>query len=305
MKVYPKCEHLKISMIFSSLLGIFPSEFMFEDNHTFQKIYIIFSHSILSYYIFFIATAYIKLYLIVNEDGLKLDAISANLCITLIYTITVTRQFIMKLSPGFKAIVRGNQTVVVKPLPLSSWFPFDEQHYYLAYMWHVLDSLVGASFVTYTDIFMFNLITYPSGQLTMLQHLLRNFEDYKKSYRETRRLENDDSAAIMAFNELTWILLVFVGTFFLGMILRLIIYYYYANEVIFLSQGLALAVWESTWYKQCSKVKFMMLFFIMRAQKPLQFHIGSFSTMSLESFITILRATYSYIMLMYSSNSKK
>ncbi|XP_030767718.1 odorant receptor 49b-like [Sitophilus oryzae] len=245
-------------------------------------------------------------------------------------------------------ISSGNSTYFIKNLPLSSWFPFDEQVYYLtAYVWHIFDSLIGASFVTYTDILMFSLIVYPTGQIRILHHVLKNFSTYMDNVKRLNNIENDEDASYTTFREcirrhkeiiryvdnfnesmsilmifdflqsslqiatiltqilgnpISLMLVLFVGAFFLGMILRLILYYYYANDVIVLSSELGVAIWESNWYEQPPKVKFMMHVFMMRSQKALKLFIGPFSVMSLDSFIAILKATYSYIMLMYGVN---
>ncbi|KAH1020319.1 hypothetical protein HUJ04_009999 [Dendroctonus ponderosae] len=169
---------------------------------------------------------------------MAMDAISANICITFIYSIT--RQLIMKNSTGFRTLIKhiidtensvstiqdseidkirenavkeskrkskwylyilcvvtlqyilrpamvdskmikvGNMTKIIKPLPLSSWFPFDEQEFYkVAYVWQVLDSL----------------------------------------------------------NQITWVMFVFVSTFFVSMVFRLILYYYHANDVMYLASS--------------------------------------------------------------------
>ncbi|KAJ8964915.1 hypothetical protein NQ314_004522 [Rhamnusium bicolor] len=72
-----------------------------------------------------------------------------------------------------------NETVLVKALPLSSWFPFDEQKYYLeSYLWHILDICVGAIFVTGTDIFTFSLIIFALGQIKILIYILSNFDEF-------------------------------------------------------------------------------------------------------------------------------
>lgn len=73
----------------------------------------------------------------------------------------------------------NNETKVIKPLPLSSWFPYDEQKYYIkSYCWQILDGCVGSSFVGYSDIFTFSLIIYPLGQIKILKHILSNFQHY-------------------------------------------------------------------------------------------------------------------------------
>ncbi|XP_060531138.1 uncharacterized protein LOC132704859 isoform X2 [Cylas formicarius] len=402
MTIFPRNKHLKVCMYSSSLLGIWP--FIFEENPTLRQLYQLYSNFMLVYYTFFIGTAYMKLAELLRADEIRMDDISANLCITLIYTITIIRQIMLrgkgvlkmiryiidtenkiyaakdekvieaydrcadltiKLSKIYLAILfvitmsyfihplleggyflqKGNETMLIRALPLSSWFPFDEQKYYWwAYAWHVVDACIGASFVTYTDILMFSMIVYPTGQLKILDYILRNFQFYEANVADGR---GDDRASYLAFreciskhrdiiayvddfngsmqnlmifdflqsslqiasiltqvfgNEITLVLLSFVGTFFVGMILRLILYYYFANEVLILSVGLAGAIWDSGWCVQTPRVKYMMVVFMQRAQKSLKLFIGPFGVMSLQAFLSILRATYSYIMLMYGIN---
>uniref|UniRef100_A0AAR5NZ60 Odorant receptor n=1 Tax=Dendroctonus ponderosae TaxID=77166 RepID=A0AAR5NZ60_DENPD len=248
-------------MICCSLLGIFPWQFMFEGQKRYQSAYAMYSKVMLGYYIFFLISAYIKLFILLNtDDELQMDAISANICITFIYSIT--RQLIMKNSTGFRTLIKhiidtensvstiqdseidkirenavkeskrkskwylyilcvvtlqyilrpamvdskmikvGNMTKIIKPLPLSSWFPFDEQEFYkVAYVWQVLDSLVGASFVTYTDILMFNIIVFPIGQIKKLQHCLKNFEIYKEKHKILYNITDDEKDGEATFIE--------------------------------------------------------------------------------------------------------
>lgn len=72
-----------------------------------------------------------------------------------------------------------NMTTTVKPMPLSSWFPFDEQeHYVISYCWQFVDGCIAASFVTFTDCLIFSLIIFPLGQITLLNYELVNFQTY-------------------------------------------------------------------------------------------------------------------------------
>uniref|UniRef100_A0AAR5PYV0 Odorant receptor n=2 Tax=Dendroctonus ponderosae TaxID=77166 RepID=A0AAR5PYV0_DENPD len=81
---------------------------------------------------------------------------------------------------------------------------------------------------------------------------------------------------------------------------RLFLYYYYANELTVLNQELAVAIYQSKWYQYSKKVGFMTFMIIMRNQKGLKYKLGLFGYMSLNKFISILNAAYSYVMLMYS-----
>ncbi|KAL1506274.1 hypothetical protein ABEB36_005666 [Hypothenemus hampei] len=90
---------------------------------------------------------------------------------------------------------------------------------------------------------------------------------------------------------------------YLGILMfRLFLYYSYANDVIVMSQGLALAIYQSQWYEQSGQVKFMTFMLIMRNQKALNYKLGIFGYMSLNTYLSILHGAYSYVMLIYSVN---
>lgn len=89
------------------------------------------------------------------------------------------------------------------------------------------------------------------------------------------------------------------------MVLRPFLYYYYANQVMvlvlqfrlvrrlssklntFQGANLTEEVWNVDWFDESKDVKYMVQFFNMRAQKPLQYFVGSFEVMNLQSFISV------------------
>ncbi|XP_023312069.1 odorant receptor Or2-like [Anoplophora glabripennis] len=83
------------------------------------------------------------------------------------------------------------------------------------------------------------------------------------------------------------------------MLIRLLVYYWYANEIMLESLNVSTAVYECGWYDEPQNVKQMMLLVIQRANKALELDIGPFTTMTLRSFLGIIKATYSYLMVMY------
>lgn len=77
----------------------------------------------------------------------------------------------------------SNETTVLRPLPLSTWFPYDEQkHYVFSFIWQIIDGIVAASFVTYTDCLIFSLIIFPLGQITILNYNLSKLDKYIESF---------------------------------------------------------------------------------------------------------------------------
>ncbi|CAG9771216.1 unnamed protein product [Ceutorhynchus assimilis] len=237
-------------MTSGSLLGIIPWQFVFSNHIFLQKIYRLYSNLMLSYYAIFLASAYVKLFLLLTEaDSLKPEEITQNVPVTFINSITFAKQFIIRFKGGFIGILRQiiesescviemedqevsaiyettskamktkskwylgillvctlqyslvpvlmglekpNATETSKPLPLSLWFPVDEQKYYLiAYARQILDGAVAISFIAYTDVFMFTVMVFPVGQLRILNFMLENFDSYKRKH---SNLHGTDSA---------------------------------------------------------------------------------------------------------------
>lgn len=93
--------------------------------------------------------------------------------------------------------VIDNGTVVyrARPLPLSSWFPFDRYKYYsVAYFYHIVAGMVGTAFTAVTDIMFYGLIIFGIGQIKILQHRLRFFAEYAEEYKSNRNCCSDEEA---------------------------------------------------------------------------------------------------------------
>lgn len=110
-------------LFFASLVGIVPWQFMFQNHPVWQKTYSIYSRVILGHYIIFLLSSYVKVVLIMSSGDLKLDELSANLCVTLLHSVTLIRQFIIKLNPKFMEMVQYiiNQGSLVKIQVLPSF----------------------------------------------------------------------------------------------------------------------------------------------------------------------------------------
>ncbi|XP_066259447.1 odorant receptor 10-like [Euwallacea similis] len=407
MIIYPKCANLRIVVKGCFMLGVLPSGLTFSENDKMQSAYDVYGNKILVTYAVFIVTAYIELYLILNENPIKSDLMSSNLCVTLLHTVIFCRRLITRISPSFKKMIKtiiedemkgdliddeliqkldrenvenldwkckiyvyfvmivnviiftppimvepveetyGNLTKIVRELPLSSLFPFNvQEHYKMACTSQYISAIVGANSVIVNDILLISLILYPCRQLKKLDHLLRNFQDFKRKYQTLNAIEDEETASFLFFkhlivrhenviqyvniynknmtypmmldfiqssiqiatsltqisgNEITLLLIASISTFSISMLLRLCLYYYHADELLILSQKLTHSIWESNWPDEIPKIKFMILIFIMRVQKPLAFTIGPFGVMSIQSFISILQGTYSYVMLIMTS----
>ncbi|XP_060533845.1 odorant receptor 49b-like [Cylas formicarius] len=71
-----------------------------------------------------------------------------------------------------------------------------------------------------------------------------------------------------------------------------------ANEIKMQGLRLSDAIYESSWYNYDKELKRHLLMVMIRAQKPLVLTIGPFGEMVLQSSLTIMKAAYSYSMIM-------
>lgn len=77
----------------------------------------------------------------------------------------------------------------VKPLPFSSWFPFDKYHYYtLAYALQVIAGIYSCQFVVCTDLLLYSFMIFCIHQMRILQVLLKNFKPQSNGEQATVKL---------------------------------------------------------------------------------------------------------------------
>ncbi|XP_050303357.1 odorant receptor 13a-like [Anthonomus grandis grandis] len=94
---------------------------------------------------------------------------------------------------------------------------------------------------------------------------------------------------------------ILLGQFISTLVARVYIYCNTAHDLFLESQRISYAWYEIDWTVLPSDVRINMMFSIMRAQKPLRITIGDFQKISLETFLVILKGTYSYMMLLLTA----
>ncbi|CAG9858860.1 unnamed protein product [Phyllotreta striolata] len=251
---------------------------------------------------------------------------------------------------GFESIIinNNNSTSLKRPLPLSSWFPWDEQKYYsLSYTFHILDVTMASLFMASTETLSYAITIYLLGQIVIFNSILSNFQlycwkiqdqlkvDYENAIfltlRECVKKHNEIIKQIKIFNremknailydflqssmglaagvlnliyfDVTPFKLMFFGTFICGAFVRILVSYWYANEIIVQSSNMLTSLWNSTWYDEPEKTKKIKYLMMLVCSRPLYIDIGPFTNMSLQTLIRIVKATYSYMTLIYKSKN--
>ena len=76
--------------------------------------------------------------------------------------------------------------------------------------------------------------------------------------------------------------------FFITMVLKIFIYYWFSNEILVESQEIPLSIWNSPWYNFDEDIKKSLTLIIVRAQKPLSLMVGPFYQMSTETLVSVI-----------------
>uniref|UniRef100_R9PSS6 Odorant receptor n=1 Tax=Dendroctonus ponderosae TaxID=77166 RepID=R9PSS6_DENPD len=180
----------------------------------------------------------------------------------------------------------GNQTIRFRQVPLSSWSPF-EQYYWLTFIWTGLTGIYLSIFFVTTDLICYSYVQMINEGMKNLMVL-----DF---------LPGSVQLAGMIYQMMTnlsVIQCILLGQFICSLIARVFIYSNSANNLSQLSKQLAVDWFEIDWTELPKDVTNNLNFCIMRSQKNLQITVGDLSVITMESFLTILKGTYSYLMLL-------
>ncbi|XP_072757411.1 uncharacterized protein [Anoplolepis gracilipes] len=75
------------------------------------------------------------------------------------------------------------------------------------------------------------------------------------------------------------------------------------QEIIDHSSQISVAAYNGMWYQTSLKTRKMLLFLLMKCQKPIRLIIAKFYVISLENYCTVMKTSVSYVTLMVSLNS--
>ncbi|XP_017783904.1 PREDICTED: odorant receptor 2a-like isoform X2 [Nicrophorus vespilloides] len=84
--------------------------------------------------------------------------------------------------------------------------------------------------------------------------------------------------------------------------IQIYIYCYFGNKVTLRGEDVPLSIYESDWFALSEDYKRSMLITMTRMRKPIYLTIGKFSPLTLSTFVTIGRASYSFFAVLKNSN---
>ncbi|XP_044736898.1 odorant receptor Or2-like [Chrysoperla carnea] len=210
--------------------------------------------------------------------------------------------------PSYVKYPNGTATNIIrKPFVFSSWFPFNDNEtpgYEIAFIIHIISGNVGGWTSAIANTHNYAMMVFAAGQLKILQNKLENLGNLRVWFNPVMFLELLVCSIMLCailyqvtiqdFN----VRLFFTVEYLIAMIIVLFISYWHANEVLVESLKVADSVGISSWYTFDNKSKHLLRLILMRSQKPLVLTAGPFHKMSLETFLDILKASFTYLTLL-------
>ncbi|CAG5041090.1 unnamed protein product [Parnassius apollo] len=88
--------------------------------------------------------------------------------------------------------------------------------------------------------------------------------------------------------------IVSMGSYLLAMMLQLLLYCYNGNKLLHESGNVKDAAYQSQWYKCSVRVRRELLMLMARTYRPTRLRAGGITDLSLASFMSIIKASYSF-----------
>ncbi|KAJ3663648.1 hypothetical protein Zmor_007887 [Zophobas morio] len=227
-----------------------------------------------------------------------------------------------------------------KRLPFLAWYPFDTSKspaYEITYIYQVISVCTITTLHVNIDALVAALNVFNGSQFDILCDNLRNLHKLGGSIAANFLICVKHHKEILSFSDrfnkfLNWILFIqfFIFTFCIGMTLfqltvvapmssefyslvayglaittQIFMYCWFGNEIEVKSSKIPYATFECDWTSFSLDVKKMLLFFTLRAQKPVKLSALNLFYLSLETFLRILKTSYSYFALLQQVNADK
>ncbi|XP_068909801.1 odorant receptor 4-like [Tenebrio molitor] len=204
-------------------------------------------------------------------------------------------------------------------LPLSGWFPFktDESPMFeIVYAYQIVTTVVNGLTVICMDTFMMGCIMVISGQLSVLNNAFANIKHSDETTAARRNLIQNivhyrniiqfaDEMTCLLYDDVSVMSLQFVPMFLYEgcILLEIFLWCYYGNEVKVKSEQLTTSAFKSDWSDCNKEYKKNLLLFMIRSQRPLELYAGGYFPLSLQTFMAIVKSSWSYFAVLNSVRS--
>ncbi|KAJ3663388.1 hypothetical protein Zmor_007663 [Zophobas morio] len=222
-------------------------------------------------------------------------------------------------------------------LPFEAWFPFDTQalpNYAAAYIYQIVCMWPMSLCNINLDCIIMALMMFLYVQCDLLCHSLRSlkWDKFDEELVECIKRHKLILGFVKTSNDFfNWIILGQFATstsvialimfqltlvspvsgeglshiFYIhGITTQIFLYCWFGNELEIKSSRIPYAVYESDWICQSLSVKRNIIFFGIRCQRPIKITAIKLFSLSLQTFLSIMRSAYSYFALLSNVNIK-
>ncbi|KYB28981.1 hypothetical protein TcasGA2_TC032272 [Tribolium castaneum] len=218
-------------------------------------------------------------------------------------------------------------------LPLPGWLPYNtKKYYYPTVIFQVMSVSVSAYNNSSIDVLTCMLITVASAEFNLLKGALKTIDFHPKGHNTKQLIEAKfencvnhhkeivkfayqietifskgiflqffASIIVICFTGFQMIVVpipsmqfIFLIIYFSCMMCQVAMYCWYGHDIITTSDSIGQAFYMSNWYESDVKIRKNICIFLERTKKPVILTAGKFVTLSLTTFTTILRSSYSY-----------
>ncbi|KAJ3663382.1 hypothetical protein Zmor_007657 [Zophobas morio] len=221
--------------------------------------------------------------------------------------------------------------------PFIVWYPYDfkkSPYYELTYMHQMISIIFIANLNMSVDSFASALLTFIAAQCEILSDKLKNlhqetdarraFVGCIKHHLQIIRYADDTSKFLDLVVFLQFVpssvsfgltlfqlstVVPFTSQFYsfltygIAVTLEIFMYCWFGNEVELKSHNIPYAAYECQWFEFSKSLKYELMFFTLRTQKPIKFSAKGLFYTSLEPFVRILRTGWSYFALLSTINT--
>ncbi|KAK0071707.1 hypothetical protein PV326_000945 [Microctonus aethiopoides] len=135
--------------------------------------------------------------------------------------------------------------------------------------------------------------------------LLLNTDKYRIKCEETKKfdIDGEKKTSVQALTMSSFLSpeFIMVITYLACMLAQIFVLCWYANEVALNSLSIRTAVYNMDWYSLSLKTQKDLRLIIARASSPITFTGGPIVTLSLESFVNLIKLSYSAYNLLHQS----
>ncbi|XP_014481496.1 PREDICTED: uncharacterized protein LOC106747954 [Dinoponera quadriceps] len=233
----------------------------------------------------------------------------------------------------------GGDNDTSRPFPIKILLPFEAEHspiYELLVIVLFMHAMLNVYSVTIVNTLLFTLILHASGQIDIICEDLKIISEEISSYGSSGHALGilvERHNKVISFSEnvdklfsfialmqvlLNTIVICALGLFIMASVdesgvgviktafaygavtIEMFIICFVGEYLSIKSISLADAAYDSLWYNMSSNHAKNMLFVIMRSQRELTITAGGMTTLSLEAFASIMKASASYVSVLYA-----